>query len=103
MPEKKGNKSQAWSQKAAIGLKLRLNRELCLAEKRLECCTLCSEWGQPDNIMPSLSAQHQVCGQTSCPSEMSVSGLEVYLNGRILPGCAKPWIQTPEWGTSLHK
>lgn len=59
VPEKRGNKSQAWPQRTAIGMKLRLNRELCLAEKRLECDVSCPEWGQPDHMVPSLSAQLQ--------------------------------------------
>lgn len=43
VPAKRGDRSQAWSQRAAIRLKLGLNRELRLAEKRLECPTLGSE------------------------------------------------------------
>lgn len=38
---------------------IQTHRELCLAEKRLECDTSCPEWGQPDHMAPSLSAQLQ--------------------------------------------
>lgn len=37
-----------------LGPRSRLSRELGLAEKRLECYSPCSEWGQPDNTMPRL-------------------------------------------------
>lgn len=80
LPEKKGKKSQRMvPENQPIGLKPRLSRELGLAEKRLECYPPCSEWGQPDNSVPILSAQRQQqgCGQISCLSKMSVSGLEL--------------------------